>query len=126
MGERKDPILGWKLGQAGREALLNRFPPRFAQAIADHVTHGRKSDAPPLPQAKEAVVIGRADDDQGVEALVVEIDGASDRWDGSTYHITWSLAEGREAKESNAVIAACGWQEVPDEMRVGLEPAEWP
>lgn len=126
MGERKDPILGWKLDQAGREALLNRFPPRFAQTIADHVTHGRKSDAPRLPQAKEAVVIGRADDDQGVEALVVEIAGTSDRWDGSTYHITWSLAEGREAKESNAVIADHGWEPLGDKPRVGLALAEWP
>ncbi len=40
----------------------------------------------------------------GVEAMVVAIDGTTDRPDGSTYHITWSLGDGRRARESNDVL----------------------
>ena len=31
-------VIGWKLDRAEREALLRRFPPRWAQPVADHVT----------------------------------------------------------------------------------------
>ena len=120
-----DPILGWKLDLEDRERLLERFPPAYPETVADHVTWGRKSKAPPMPPAGTAVVIGRADDSEGVEALVVEVGGTSRRWDGGTFHITWSLGAGREAKESNDVIAARGWQPVIGRPAVALTPAEW-
>lgn len=120
------PILGWKLDAADRAALLARIPPRYAETVADHVTHGRADKAPPLPEVSEAEVIGRADDGAGVEALVVELGGSSDRWDGSTYHITWSLGSGREAVESNDVIARHGWTPLEDRPRVSLTPSQWP
>ena len=105
-----DPILGWKLDLSGRAELLARFPPVYAETVADHVTFGRKSKAPAMPAAGRATVVGRADDGRGVEALVVEINGMTGRWDGGTFHITWSLGPAREAKESNDVIAAQGWE----------------
>lgn len=120
-----DPILGWKLDLAGRTELLARFPPVYAETVADHVTFGRKSKAPAMPVAGRATVVGRADDGRGVEALVVEVNGTTGRWDGGTYHVTWSLGPGREAKESNEVIAAQGWQPVDGRPGAGLIPAEW-
>jgi hypothetical protein len=74
---------------------------------------------------REATVIGQADDGAGVQALVVALNGGSDRWDGSTYHITWSLEPGRKAVESNDVIAAPGWQAIEDGPTVRLEAARW-
>ena len=120
-----DPILGWKLDLAGRTELLARFPPVYAETVADHVTFGRKSKAPAMPEADRATVVGRADDGRGVEALVVEVNGTTGRWDGGTYHVTWSLGPGRKAKESNEVIAAQGWQPVEGRPGAGLIPAEW-
>lgn len=120
-----DPILGWKLDLSGRAELLARFPPVYAETVADHVTFGRKSKAPAMPVAGRATVVGRADDGRGVEALVVEVNGTTGRWDGGTYHVTWSLGPGRKAKESNEVIAAQGWQPVDGRPGAGLIPAEW-
>lgn len=121
-----DPILGWRLDPEDRDALLGRFPPRYAKVVADHVTYGRASRAPPMPVHRSARVIGRADDGAGVEALVVELGGDAARWDGSTYHITWSLAEGREMKESNDVIEARGWEPIERGPTVAIAAAEWP
>jgi len=118
---------GWKLDPAQRAELLAQFPPRYAEVVADHVT--LESEVPPgapLPPAVRAEIVGRADDGAGVEALVVRLDGATGRPDGSTFHLTWSLAPGREAKESNAVIAARGWADFELPMPVRLEPARWP
>ncbi|MGI8944191.1 MAG: hypothetical protein ACR2FJ_08200 [Qipengyuania sp.] len=118
-------ILGWKIDPDDRDRLLRRFPPSYGETVADHVTFGRRDKTSAVPQVDCATVVGRADDGEGVEALVVELAGSTDRWDGSTYHITWSLAEGREPVESNAVIARCGWRET-DPEQVGLIRADWP
>ena len=57
--------------------------------------------------------------------LVVAIDGTTDRPDGSTYHISWSLdpARGRRAVQSNEVIRRCGWVALDQPVPVKLTPA---
>ena len=124
---RGDGVIGWKLDREQRKELLQQFPPKFRHVVADHVTLavGAAKDAP-LPQETEGEIVGRADDGRGVEAIVVAIGGTTHRPDGSTYHITWSLEEGRKAKESNDVIAAQGWQRFDLPMPVALHPARWP
>ena len=122
-----DSTLGWKLDRGQRSELLQQFPPRFRNVVADHVTlrSGVSSDAP-LPQETEAEIVGRADDGRGVEAMVVRIGGTSDRPDGSIYHITWSLEDGREAKESNDMLREQRWEMFDLPMPVRLHPARWP
>jgi hypothetical protein len=120
-------VIGWKLDREQRGHLLSRLAPRYPLVVADHVTlrPGVSRDAV-LPPRVDAMIVGRSDDDLGVEALIVEVDGTTDRPDGSTYHITWSLAEGREAIESNSVIARLGWQRVEPAIRVELHPQRFP
>ena len=120
-------VAGWKLDPEVRAALLRRFPPRYGRTVADHVTLKPDPPAGTLPPAPgEAVIVGRADDDAGVEAMVVRMDGTTDRPDGSTWHITWSLADGRQAMESNDVIAARSWDGFDEVVPVRLNPARWP
>ena len=57
--------------------------------------------------------------------MVVEIDGTTDRPDGSTYHITWSLGPTRKARESNDVLRDKGWDALPAPVEVELEPARF-
>jgi hypothetical protein len=123
---RPGTVTGWKLPQAERELLLQRFPPKYENVIADHVTL-RVGATPqtPLPRKPEAQIVGRADDEKGLECLVVELDGTTDRPDGSTYHITWSLEPGREARESNHVLRDRGWRHLPAPIPVALEPARF-
>jgi len=119
-------IAGWRLPDADREALLMRFPPRYQTVVADHVTLRYGTDArTELPTEHAGAVIGEVDDGAGVQALVVAIGGRSERSDGGHFHLTWSLANGRKAKESNEVIAECGWQPVAPPIAVMLEPAHW-
>jgi hypothetical protein len=119
-----DRVIGWKLDRAQRPALIERFPPRNAFTVADHVTLqvDVAEDTPPTPRCR-AEIVGRADDGKGVEALIVAIDGSTDRPGGGTYHITWSLGPGRHARESNDVIAQVGWSPLPEPVAVELHPA---
>lgn len=118
-------ILGWKLPPHERERLLDRFPPRYQRVIADHVTLEVGSPKGELPLETEGLVVGRADDQESLECLVVEIGGTSGRPDGSTYHITWSLGPDRRAKDSNDVLAAQGWDPIDDPVRIDLRPARF-
>ncbi|MDB5693773.1 MAG: hypothetical protein JWO81_2836 [Alphaproteobacteria bacterium] len=123
---RGETVIGWKLDRGQRGELLQQFPPRYEKVVADHVTLQTQACADaPLPEEISGEILGRADDGQGVEAMVVRIAGTTDRPDGSTYHITWSLADGRRAKESNDVIAEHGWRALDRAMPVRLLPARF-
>jgi hypothetical protein len=119
-------VTGWKLSRDERDALLDRFPPKYENVVADHVT--LRTDATPqtpLPREVEAKIVGRADDGESLECLVVELDGTTDRPDGSIYHITWSLGPGRRARESNDVLRERGWTPLPSPIPIDLEPARF-
>lgn len=123
---RHGTVTGWKLPQAERELRLDRFPPRYEQVIADHVTLKVGATATtPLPKKPSARIIGRADDGTSLECMVVELDGSTERPDGSTFHITWSLGPLRKARESNDVLRELGWKPLPVPVDILLEPARF-
>jgi hypothetical protein len=124
---RPGTVTGWKLPQVERELLLRRFPPKYENVVADHVTlrTGATADTPLPDKPLRSQVVGRADDGESLECLVVELDGTTDRPDGSTYHITWSLGPGRRARESNDVLRDSGWEYLPAPIDVELEPARF-
>jgi hypothetical protein len=110
---------GWLVDPGERDALLARFPPRYPEVVAHHVTLKVGDREAHPPQETRGEIVGEADDGAGVQALVVAIGGTTERPDGSTYHITWSLGPGREARESNDVIRVRGWRRL-EEGPVGV------
>jgi len=114
---------GWLLPDDERVRLLDAIPPAYARVIAHHVTS--QYNVPPdaaLPTTTSGEIVGIADDGEGVQALVLRIGGTTRRDDGSTYHVTWSLAQGRKPVESNKVIRENGWKTLDDYIAVKLEP----
>lgn len=116
---------GWKLDPSERAELLERFPPRWPDVVADHVTLAPGESA--LPIEREGLITGQTDDGEGLQALVVEVAGTTDRPDGSTYHITWSLDRARDRKpvQSNDVLRERGWEALPEPFPVTLVPARF-
>lgn len=122
------PVTGWKLDRNDRAALLARFAPEWPDVIADHITlDGDAGRDDRLPIATTGEIVGCVSDGAGLQAMVVAIAGTTDRPDGSTYHITWSLdrRSGREAIESNQVIAALGWTPLEQPVSIRIEPARF-
>lgn len=120
------PTLGWKLNGAEREALLKRFAPEWPDILADHITLATDaSPDTPLPVETQGDIVGGINDGEGLQTMVVSIAGTTDRPDGGTYHITWSLdeARGRQAIQSNEVIANLGWAPLDDPVPITLIPA---
>lgn len=116
-------VIGWTLDEGERAALLEQHAPRYAKAVALHVTLATEAEERDVPGAVRAAIVGRSDDERGVEAMVVAIDGDTARPDGSTFHITWSLGEGRRARESNEVIKERGWSAFDHPIAINLTPA---
>jgi hypothetical protein len=119
---------GWKLDRQDRDNLLKQFPPTWPDVIADHVTFepGPSGGTAPVHDTT-AEIVGQADDGDGVQALVVSIDGTVDRPDGSTYHITWSIdrGRGRHPIDSNVVIRHLGWRAIDRPVSVRLTAASF-
>lgn len=121
-------VTGWKLDEQDRATLLQRFAPTWPDVIADHVTlDARATSSTPLPDEVSAEIIGTVDDGAGLQAMIIAINGSTDRPDGSSYHITWSLdrAQGRQPVQSNDVIARLGWRAFADAVPIRLIPARF-
>lgn len=116
---------GWKLPTSDRAPLLRQIAPAYDEVCADHVTYEPGDEARAPTRTSRARIVGVADDGRGVQAVVVEIDGTTRRPDGSTYHITWSLAPGRHARESNEVLQSLGWMPLAA-IDIRLEPVGLP
>jgi len=105
----------FEISHESRSRLAAKFPPKFSDFIGHHITYkrGAKSDQP-LPEANTFSVVGYAVNEEGIEALVVEVDGTTVRPDGGTYHITWSLDReaGFKPVASNELLKS-GWESVP-------------
>jgi hypothetical protein len=122
------PVTGWKLDATDRADLLTRFPPVWPDVIADHITLDARARAEdPLPNAQGAYIVGSVDDGEGLQAMVVTVNGTTDRPDGSTYHITWSLdrTRGRKPVQSNDVLARLGWRPFADPVPIRIIPARF-
>lgn len=90
-----------------RDAVLSDLArqgiaPAFENVVCEHVTY-RYPDPDPAPPFEEMRVVGHAVGD-GVQAVLIEVDGTSERGDGELYHITVSLAEGHKPHESKLLV----------------------
>lgn len=90
-----------------QDELVRRFPPKYSKFVGHHVTvqFGVPKDTPP-PEPADVVVHAYADTEDGLEALIVTVNGTWDRPDGSKYHITWSLDPTRyKPVDSNKLVS---------------------
>ncbi|HYD17608.1 MAG TPA: hypothetical protein VEF76_03920 [Patescibacteria group bacterium] len=98
---------------ASRGLLLQKFPPKYPDVVAHHVTHKYPAMPADVPRPPLHVRVTGYHNCGAIEVLVVMVDGRrqqvlredeTPRW----YHITLSLdrAKGVEPKNSNDVLAA--------------------
>ena len=97
---------GYLLTEKTRNELLALFPPKYEKVVAHHITEqfGVAATTRPPEMPETVTVVGYIDSGDGVEGLLVEVNGLIKRPDGSLYHVTWSLSEGRKAFETNKYV----------------------
>jgi pyrimidine deaminase RibD-like protein len=103
--------------------LLRQFVPKNPEVVCHHVTVDfRARTGSVLPDAvTHAEVVGYAYED-GLEALIVSVNGSTDRPDGGTFHVTLSLdrSKGKKPAHSNDLVKS-GYEKVS--FPVYLTPA---
>jgi hypothetical protein len=105
--------IAFVLDPESRQKILTQFPPKFSEVYADHITYEFGVPRPEnMPEANDVKVVGYAETN-GIEALVVSVNGDTLRNDGSTYHITMSLdrRKGFSPKDAKTLLKG-GWQDV--------------
>ena len=97
--------MGWVIPEDDLQILKASYPPRYAPIAVPHCTlelGGSRGSR--LPPPRKGVVFGKIDNLDGVEALLLSIDGETVRPDGAVLHITSSLGPGRKPKDSHEAI----------------------
>lgn len=99
------------LDDLSREKLLRRFPPKYPETVAHHVTHKYGATAADVPPAPGKITVAGYHDSGAIEVLTVLVDGCSFQatpGERRYYHITHSIdrAQGVAPKNSNDVLAA--------------------
>ena len=106
---------GWKLSKDSQDMLMLKFPPKFPDVFAHHITYmfGKNSEVP--NDSDDIKVVGVCETDT-IQCLIIKIDGTTVRPDSGTYHITWSIDKSKGAKpvDSNNAIKTNGFQSVAD------------
>jgi hypothetical protein len=112
---------GWKITDDQREDLLARFPARFPDTIAHHITLALKGY---VPEAADVVIVGYVSDDIGLETMVVAVNGEQMRRDGSRYHITWSIDReiGYKPVDSNKIMRQCEIEYFDEPIAIATVP----
>jgi hypothetical protein len=86
-------FIGYELTNQSRNMLLEKFPPKYNRVICHHITEKygvpKDAEAPPIPESVQ--VVGYIDSGDGVEGLLVSVNGSTERRDGNSYHITLSI-----------------------------------
>lgn len=106
-----------------RNKMLSVFRSKYERTIAHHVTvQFGNITAEDVPTGTDIKVVGYLDTTDGLEALVVSVDGEVDRPDGSVYHITWSLENGYKPVDSNKMIKKLGYKKLDRSITLDFTP----
>lgn len=99
----------YELDKESKAMLMEKFPPKYPDVRYDHITIRMGGIDAQQPEAAENVeVVGIADDGNGIEALIVRVNGTPKRKDGKSWHITASFDSSKNAPAAFDVFAEPG------------------
>lgn len=106
-----------------RQKLLLLFVPTHPVVIADHISAQALSTLHLVKEgAATGEVIGHADH-EGLQILVVSVNGVELTGDGTPFHISWSAEQDAKTRESGAVVKRNGFtrftQSIPLDLSSG-------
>ncbi len=100
----------YELDIGSKKELMKKFPPKYPVAKYDHITIAMGGIGAKQPDPAETVeVVGVADDGNGIEVLIVHVNGSAVRpQDQKPWHITASFDPSKNAPASFDVFAKPG------------------
>lgn len=110
----------YMLTEEDRAKLLRQFPPTHERVIADHIS-AQSLDSMHLVKEgpAKAEVIGVADA-EGVQSLIVSINGSHLTANGTPFHISWSSNPGVKTGGTGAVVKKHGFTKLDKPIPIDL------
>lgn len=94
------PYAAFTIDRKTREYLLAIFPPKYSEVSLDHITIQYPcDDESVLFEPKSVAIEGYIDDGEGIEALLVRVDGDIFKSNGLPWHITLSFEKDKQAPD---------------------------
>ena len=116
---------GYLISEDSKKELISIFPPKYDRVIAHHITTEFGSESVEPPATDDVYVVGYADSGDGIECVVVQVNGTTVRQkDNSTYHITMSLdsKSNRKPFDSNTIIKNNGYITLDKKIKINVKP----
>lgn len=116
----KEVYRAYVLKDSDRESLLKQFPPSHPRVIADHISAealdsmDRVVDGPATGK-----VIGYVDA-EGIQSLIVEVNGTHLTSKGTPFHITWSSDPGKRTGSTGALVKRTGFTRLEKPITIDL------
>ena len=99
----------YEIDKDSKAMLMEKFPPKYPVAKYDHITICMGGIDAQTPEPAEKIeVVGIADDGNGIETLIVNVNGCAIRKDGKAWHITASFNPSKNAPATFDVFAKPG------------------
>ena len=110
----------YPLTAADREKLLRMFPPTHPRVIADHISAQALDRMDMVKEGPaEGEVVGIVDKD-GVQSLVVSINGTVETASGTPFHISWSSDPGVKTGGTGQVVRKHGYVKLDKPIPIDL------
>lgn len=105
----KSVYRAYPLTAADREKLLRMFPPTHPRVIADHISAQALDRMDMVREGPaEGEVVGIVDKD-GVQSLIVSVNGTVETASGTPFHISWSSDPGVKTGGTGQVVRKHGY-----------------
>lgn len=99
----------YKISSEQKAELIKKFPPKYSKAFGDHITLKMGGIDAETPEAPDKIqIVGIVDDGNGLEAMIIKVNGELKRPDGKIFHMTWSLNPEGIASEKLDIMAKPG------------------
>ena len=110
----------YELTRSDRESLLSKFPTTHSRVIADHISAESLNHMDAVKEgAARGEVIGISDDN-GMQSLVVTVNGRALTSDGTPFHISWSADPGVSSGRAGILIKENGYRKLSSPIPLDL------
>lgn len=120
LGNPPNMYRAYLLSKDDREMLLKLFPPTHPRVIADHISAealGMMHLVVEGPATGE--VVGYADHD-GIQSLIVAVNGREMTSNGTPFHISWSSAPDKSTGGTGTIVRKYGYNRIENPISIDL------
>lgn len=110
----------YMLTEADRESLLRLFPTSHPRVIADHISAESLNHMHLVKDGPATGEVIGISDSEGMQSLVVRVNGSVLTSAGTPFHISWSAEPGVSTSRAGEIIKKGGYVELASSIKIDI------